>query len=44
MSEAAIEQVAQVEAPMLETPAEVASGGSGNDFLNMIPEELRGHM
>jgi len=43
MSEAAIEQVAQVEAPMLETPAEVASGGSGNDFLNMIPEELRGH-
>lgn len=43
MSEAAIEQVAQAEAPMLETPAEVASGGSGNDFLNMIPEELRGH-
>lgn len=42
MSEEAIEQVAQVEAPMLETPAEVASGGSGNDFLNMIPEELRG--
>ena len=45
MSEEAIEQVAQPEATptMLETPAEVASGGSGNDFLNMIPEDLRDH-
>jgi hypothetical protein len=38
------EQVAQPEAaPMVETPSEVASGGSGNEFLNMIPEELRQH-
>lgn len=38
------EQVAQPEAaPMMETPSEVASGGSGNEFLNMIPEELRDH-
>jgi len=44
MSEEAIEQVAQPEATTtLETPAEVASGGSGNEFLNMIPEELREH-
>jgi hypothetical protein len=42
MSEEAIEQVAQPEA-VLETPAEVAQGGSGNDFLQMIPEELRDH-
>ena len=40
------EQVAQPEAtpaPAVETPAEVASGGSGNEFLNMIPEDLREH-
>jgi len=38
------EQVAQPEAAsMMETPSEVASGGSGNEFLNMIPEELRQH-
>jgi len=44
MSEEAIEQVAQPEAtPMMETPSEVAQGGSGNEFLNMIPEELREH-
>ena len=44
MSEEAIEQVAQPEATTtLETPAEVAQGGSGNEFLNMIPEELRDH-
>lgn len=43
MSEEAIEQVAQPEATMLETPAEVAQGGSGHDFLNLIPEELRDH-
>ena len=46
MSEEAVEQVAQPEAtpaPAIETPAEVASGGSGNDFLQMIPEELREH-
>ncbi len=44
MSEEAVEQVAQPEAaPMMETPSEVASGGSGNEFLNMIPEELREH-
>lgn len=42
MSEEAIEQVDQ-SATVLETPAEVAQGGSGNDFLNMIPEELREH-
>ena len=41
MSEENIEQVAQPELN-LETPAEVASGGSGNEFLQMIPEELRG--
>ena len=45
MSEENVEQVAQPEAggTMLETPAEVAQGGSGNDFLNTIPEELRDH-
>ena len=43
MSEEAIEQVAQPEATPMETPAEVAQGGSGNDFLQTIPEELRGH-
>jgi hypothetical protein len=44
MSEEAIEQVAQPETTTtLETPAEVAQGGSGNEFLNMIPEELRDH-
>jgi hypothetical protein len=44
MSEEAIEQVAQPEAAsMMETPSEVAQGGSGNEFLNMIPEELREH-
>ena len=42
MSEEAVEQVAQPAAP-LETPAEVAQGGSGNDFLAMMPEELREH-
>ena len=43
MSEEAIEQVAQPDATVLETPAEIAQGGSGNDFLSMIPEELREH-
>ena len=43
MSEEAIEQVAQPEAAPLETPAEVAQGGSGHDFLSMIPEDLRDH-
>jgi hypothetical protein len=43
MSEENIEQVAQPEAAPLETPADVAQGGSGNDFLGMIPEELRQH-
>ena len=43
MSEEAVEQVAQPEATMLETPAEVAQGGSGNDFLQTIPEDLREH-
>ena len=43
MSEENVEQVAQPEAAPLETPAEVAQGGSGNDFLGMIPEELREH-
>ena len=43
MSEEAIEQVAQSEPTVLETPAEVAQGGSGNDFLQTIPEELRDH-
>ena len=46
MSEA--EQAIQPEATQavpttLETPAEVAQGGSGNDFLNSIPEDLRQH-
>ena len=43
MSEEAIEQVAQPDAALMETPAEVAQGGSGNDFLQTIPEELREH-
>lgn len=38
--EQVVEQVDQSVAPM-ETPAEVAQGGSGNDFLNSIPEDLR---
>jgi hypothetical protein len=38
-----LEDTEQVAQPMMETPAEVASGGSGNEFLNMIPEELRDH-
>ena len=43
MSEEAVEQVDQPQSTLLETPAEVAQGGSGNDFLNMIPEDLREH-
>tara|TARA_R110000772_G_scaffold45665_1_gene104482 strand:+ start:48 stop:884 length:837 start_codon:yes stop_codon:yes gene_type:complete len=43
MSEEAIEQVDQPVGTLMETPSEVAQGGSGNDFLDMIPEELRGH-
>lgn len=43
MSEENIEQVAQPEAAPLETPAEVAQGGSGHEFLSMIPEEIRNH-
>lgn len=45
MSEQVAEQVAQPEATpsVLETPAEVAQGGSGNGFMEMIPEELREH-
>lgn len=43
MSEQVAEQVAQPEATVFETPAEVAQGGSGNGFLEMIPEELREH-
>ena len=45
MSEQVAEQVAQPEAApsVLETPAEVAQGGSGNGFMEMIPEDLREH-
>ena len=43
MSEQVAEQVAQPELPTLETPAEVAQGGSGNAFLSLVPEELRDH-
>lgn len=45
MSEENVEQVAQPEGAgtVLETPAEVAQGGSGNDFLGTIPEDLRDH-
>ena len=46
MSEAeqAIQPEATEAAPAtLATPAEVAQGGSGNDFLNLIPEDLRQH-
>jgi len=45
MSEQVAEQVAQPEATpsVLETPAEVAQGGSGNGFMEMIPEDLREH-
>lgn len=41
MSEA--EQVVQPEATLVETPAEVAQGGSGNDFYTMLPEDIREH-
>lgn len=43
MSEEVVEQVAQPEGSLLETPAEVAQGGSGNDFLQLVPEDLREH-
>ena len=44
MSEQVAEQVAEsVQPSMLETPAQVAQGGSGNSFMEMIPEELREH-
>ena len=46
MSEAeqAIQPEATEAAPAtLDTPAEVAQGGSGNDFLNLIPEDIRQH-
>ena len=43
MSEETVEQVDQSQGTVLETPAEVAQGGSGNDFYNMIPEDLRDH-
>lgn len=44
MSEQVAEQVAEsVQPSLLETPAEVAQGGSGNSFMEMIPEELREH-
>lgn len=43
MSEETVEQVDQPQSTLLETPAEVAQGGSGNDLYNMIPEDLRDH-
>ena len=43
MSEQVAEQVAQPDAAPIETAAEVAQGGSGNDFLTMIPEDIREH-
>lgn len=43
MSEENVEQVAQPADFAPETPAEVAQGGSGNDFLEMMPEDLREH-
>jgi hypothetical protein len=44
MSEQVAEQVAEsVQPSLLETPSEVAQGGSGNSFMEMIPEELREH-
>ena len=43
MEEQIVEQVDQPTTTVLETPAEVAQGGSGNDFLNQLPEELRSH-
>ena len=43
MSEQVVEQVDQPTPTLMETPSEVADGGSGNDFLNLIPEELREH-
>ena len=42
MSEQVAEQVDQSAAP-LETPAEAATGGSGNDFLTSLPDEIREH-
>lgn len=43
MEQESVEQVDQPTTTLMETPAEVAQGGSGNDFLNMIPEDLRNH-
>jgi hypothetical protein len=43
MEQESVEQVDQSTTTLMETPAEVAQGGSGNDFLNMIPEDLRNH-
>ena len=44
MSEQVAEQVAEsVQPSLLETPSQVAQGGSGNSFMEMIPEELREH-
>ena len=34
---------AVVPAPAIETPAEVASGGSGKEFLESLPEDIRSH-
>ena len=36
-------EVTEAAPATLATPAEVAQGGSGNDFLNSIPEDLRQH-
>lgn len=36
-------EVTEAAPATLATPAEVAQGGSGNDFLNAIPEDLREH-
>lgn len=36
-------EATEAEPATLATPAEVAQGGSGNDFLNLIPEDIRQH-
>ena len=36
-------EVTEAAPATLATPAEVAQGGSGNDFLNLIPEDIRQH-
>ena len=43
-TEQQVTQTEQTQASLpMETPAEAASGGSGTEFLQQLPEEIRGH-